>query len=65
MKTYTKQEIEAKGYDSGVTLAIWFRELPPSLVVPLQCREYAYEYLEALKRGFREKTIKDDQQKRL
>lgn len=55
MRRYNKSEVRAKGYDSGVTLAVWFRELPDVIPVPTYCVEYSIEYQEEVKRGFAEK----------
>lgn len=55
MRKYTKQEVEASGYDSGITLAIWFSVIPSKLIVPPNMAAYKYEWIKACNRGFNDR----------
>jgi len=52
---YTRYETRKKGYDSGLTLAIWFPVLPETLLIPHMCKEYSSDYITFLKKGFNDK----------
>lgn len=51
-------EAMASGYDSGISLAVWFPCLPTKIKVPLRYEPYREEYLEELNRGFRDRRRK-------
>lgn len=52
MRLYNLAEITAKGFDSGLTLAVWFSELPERIPIPRNCERYHAEYREAVISGF-------------
>jgi len=61
-----RQEVRQAGYDHGATIAVWFSIFPSKLIVPVNCSEYADDWIEAcrtgydVKRGLYNKSIKEE-----